>query len=143
KSRYFSCHGGIGSQKCIGSFVAKSSPPDMKISGCWPRYSASDVLPDLAAPTTKKFGCGTRDRASASARGVTSSVTRLIPAHLSDTLRRTPRRVASQAAGPHVGPDTLDVIEALLLRTALAGVVPSRRVLTIRRPDRVLLLVVD
>ena len=62
KSRYFSCQGGMGSQKCIGSFVAKSSPPGMNTSGCCLRYSASDVLPDFAAPTRKKFGSGTRVR---------------------------------------------------------------------------------
>src|SRR5215210_1729164 len=44
--------------------------------------------------------------------------------------------------GAHVSPDFLDVVQALLLRAALADVVPAQGVLTVGRPDRVLLFVI-
>jgi len=43
----------------------------------------------------------------------------------------------------HVGPDLLDVIEALFLRADKTGGLPSSRQLAVRGPDRVLLFVVD
>src|SRR3978361_455948 len=46
------------------------------------------------------------------------------------------------AARAHGGPDLLDILEALRLGALLAGVVPAERVLAIRRPDRILLLLV-
>src|SRR5260370_42595661 len=49
----------------------------------------------------------------------------------------------AQRQRPHVGPDFLDVGQALVLRAALADVVPAERVLAVRGPDRVLLFVVD
>src|ERR1041385_7539345 len=42
----------------------------------------------------------------------------------------------------HIGPHLLDISEAFLFRTRLAGVVPAEGIFTIGRPDRILLLVV-
>ena len=44
---------------------------------------------------------------------------------------------------PHVRPDLFDVSQTFGLRPALPRVLPAERVLAIRRPDRVLLFVVD
>src|SRR5262245_52959080 len=49
----------------------------------------------------------------------------------------------AQAQRPHVRPHLLDVGEAFGLGARLARVAPARRVLAVRGPDRVLLLVVD
>src|SRR5437588_156751 len=59
--------------------------------------------------------------------------------------RRASRRfhLLSEAQGPHVRPDLLDVGEALLLRPLLARVRPAERVLAVCGPDGILLLVVD
>src|SRR5207244_3876234 len=48
----------------------------------------------------------------------------------------------TQAEGTHIGPHVLDPGEALRLRTGLPRVLPTERVVALRRPDRVLLLVV-
>ena len=44
---------------------------------------------------------------------------------------------------PHVGPDTLHVLEALVLETTCTNAPPPQRVGQMRRPDRILLFVVD
>src|SRR5262249_43752785 len=48
----------------------------------------------------------------------------------------------AQAQRTHVGPDFLDVLQALRLEPALADVVPAERIVAMRRPDRILLLVI-
>src|SRR3954470_16751212 len=58
------------------------------------------------------------------------------------TVLRCRGHVLAQAERPHVGPHRLDVFEAFGLRSALAAVAPSERILAIGRPDRVLLFVV-
>src|ERR1700680_286430 len=49
----------------------------------------------------------------------------------------------AQRQRSHVGPDFLDVGQALVLLAALADVVPAERILAMRGPYRVLLFVVD
>jgi hypothetical protein len=48
----------------------------------------------------------------------------------------------AQAERPHVGPDFLNVGQALLFGTAFAGIVPSQRIFPLRRPDGILFFVV-
>src|SRR5262245_55730746 len=93
----------------------------MKIWGCSTQYRHSEVVPARDAPTRKKFG----SRMTSLAVGVARS------------------HPLPQAEGTHVGPDLLDVVEALVLRAGLAHVAPPCRDLAVRRPDRVLLLVID
>src|SRR6185369_14967255 len=45
---------------------------------------------------------------------------------------------AAQAQRPHVGPDLLDIAEALLLGPGLADAAPAQRQLAVLGPDRVL-----
>jgi hypothetical protein len=49
----------------------------------------------------------------------------------------------AQAEGPHIGPYFLDVGQTFCFRPTLAHVSPAKRNLAIRKPDRVLFLVVD
>src|SRR5215217_743050 len=52
-------------------------------------------------------------------------------------------QLLAQAEGAHVGPDLLDVGEALRLVAALPDVCPAERILTAHWPDGILFLVVD
>src|SRR5579859_1007925 len=76
------------------------------------------------------------------------SATRLMP-------RRAPRlgsagssqslllHFLAQTQWPHVRPDLLDIGQAHLLCSALAGVLPAQRVFAVRRPEGILFFVVD
>src|SRR5262249_848390 len=57
--------------------------------------------------------------------------------------QRSAIHLLPQAQPPHVGPDLLDVGEAVGLGARLALRAPAQRQLAVRRPDGVLLLVID
>src|ERR1051325_4500519 len=47
-----------------------------------------------------------------------------------------------QTERPHIGPNFLDVCKALSFRSNLPGILPTRRILPVLRPNRILLLVI-
>jgi hypothetical protein len=65
---------------------------------------------------------------------------------LNDCLRRVFGHLfhlLAQTQWPHISPNFFDVLETLHLWANLARVLPAKRVFAIRRPDRVLLFVID
>ena len=56
---------------------------------------------------------------------------------------RASRHLDAEAQRTHVGPDLFDEREDFVLRAGLAGIAPAGRIRLVRRPDRVLLFVVD
>src|SRR4051794_15708635 len=64
------------------------------------------------------------------------------PHSLLTRLARLLFHLLAQTQRPHVRPNLFDVREALRFRARLARIVPTKRVLTIGRPDRILLFVV-
>src|SRR5215207_7675658 len=51
--------------------------------------------------------------------------------------------LAAEAQWTHVGPNLIDIGEALGLQSLLTHIAPSGGILTIRRPDRILFFVID
>src|SRR5262249_1160480 len=67
-----------------------------------------------------------------------ASVARALTPTCSSGTARVP-----EAPRPHVGPHVCDVLQALGLRAGLADEAPPVRQLAIRKPERILILVID